>query len=332
MKNFFKNKSILITGGTGSFGKAFVNKILENSNPKKLIIFSRDELKQSEMEIKLYKYKSRLRFFIGDIRDRDRIILASKNVDYLVHSAALKHIHSGEYNPFEVIKTNIIGSQNVIDAVNINKIPKAVFLSTDKAVAPINLYGATKLSAEKLFIASNNYSVNSKFSVVKYGNVFNSRGSVFPVFQEQKKRELLKITDKSMTRFNISLDEGVNLVTFAFRDMIGGETYIPKMKSIRIFDLVNIFKPKKGYKLIGIRPGEKLHEELISNSDSSYKIEFKKYFLVLPSTSDKDSAKNFLQNSNKEKGKILKNNFSYNSLNSADFLTLKDIKSIVNKL
>ena len=176
MKNFFKNKTILITGGTGSFGKAFVNKILENSNPKKLIIFSRDELKQSEMEIKFFKYKSRLRFFIGDIRDRDRIILASKNVDYLVHSAALKHIHSGEYNPFEVIKTNIIGSQNVIDAVNINKIPKAVFLSTDKAVAPINLYGATKLSAEKLFIASNNYAVNSKFSVVKYGNVFNSRG------------------------------------------------------------------------------------------------------------------------------------------------------------
>ena len=332
MKNLFKNKTILITGGTGSFGKAFVNKILENSNPKKLIIFSRDELKQSEMEIKLYKYKSRLRFFIGDIRDRDRIILASKNVDYLVHSAALKHIHSGEYNPFEVIKTNIIGSQNVIDAVNINKIPKAVFLSTDKAVAPINLYGATKLSAEKLFIASNNYAVNSKFSVVKYGNVFNSRGSVFPVFQEQKKRELLKITDKSMTRFNISLDEGVNLVTFAFRDMIGGETYIPKMKSIRIFDLVNIFKPKKGYKLIGIRPGEKLHEELISNSDSSYKIEFKKYFLVLPSTSDKDSAKKFLQNSNKEKGKILKNNFSYNSLDSGDFLNLKDIRSIINKL
>ena len=332
MKNFFKNKTILITGGTGSFGKAFVNKILENSNPKKLIIFSRDELKQSEMEIKLYKYKSRLRFFIGDIRDRDRIILASKNVDYLVHSAALKHIHSGEYNPFEVIKTNIIGSQNVIDAVNINKIPKAVFLSTDKAVAPINLYGATKLSAEKLFIASNNYAVNSKFSVVKYGNVFNSRGSVFPVFQEQKKRELLKITDKNMTRFNISLDEGVNLVTFVFRDMIGGETYIPKMKSIRIFDLVNIFKPKKGYKLIGIRPGEKLHEELISNSDSSYKIEFKNYFLVLPSTADKDSAKKFLQNSNKEKGKILKNNFSYNSLDSGDFLNLKDIKSIINKL
>ena len=192
MKNFFKNKSILITGGTGSFGKAFVNKILENSNPKKLIIFSRDELKQSEMEIKLHKYQPRLRFFIGDIRDRDRIILASKNVDYLVHSAALKHINSGEYNPFEVIKTNIIGTQNVIDAVNINKIHKAIFLSTDKAVAPINLYGATKLSAEKLFIASNNYSVNSKFSVVKYGNVFNSRGSVFPVFQEQKKKRAVK--------------------------------------------------------------------------------------------------------------------------------------------
>ena len=175
MKNFFKNKTILVTGGTGSFGKTFINKILKNSNPKKLIIFSRDELKQSEMENNLHKHKSRLRFFLGDIRDRDRIILASKNVDYLVHSAALKHIKSGEYNPFEVIKTNIIGSQNVIDAVNINKIPKAIFLSTDKAVAPINLYGATKLSAEKLFIASNNYAVDSKFSVVKYRNVFNHR-------------------------------------------------------------------------------------------------------------------------------------------------------------
>lgn len=332
MKNFFKNKTILVTGGTGSFGKTFVNKILENTNPKKLIIFSRDELKQSEMEIKLHKYKSKLRFFIGDIRDRDRIILASKNVDYLVHTAALKHIKSGEYNPFEVIKTNIIGSQNVIDAININKIPKAIFLSTDKAVAPINLYGATKLAAEKLFIASNNYAVNSKFSVVKYGNVFNSRGSVFPIFQEQKKKELLKITDKNMTRFNISLDEGVNLVIFALKDMIGGETYIPKMKSIKIFDLVNILKPKKGYKLIGIRPGEKLHEELISNSDSSYKIEFKKYFLILPSTSSKNKIKNYLKNFNKEKGKILKNNFSYNSLDSAEFLNLKDIKNIINKL
>ena len=230
MKNFFKNKTILVTGGTGSFGKTFINKILKNSNPKKLIIFSRDELKQSEMENNLHKHKSRLRLFLGDIRDRDRIILASKNVDYLVHSAALKHIKSGEYNPFDVIKTNIIGSQNVIDAVNINKIPKAIFLSTDKAVAPINLYGATKLSAEKLFIASNNYAVDSKFSVVKYGNVFNSRGSVFPIFQEQKKKEMLKITDKNMTRFNISLDEGVNLVIFALKDMIGGETYIPKMK------------------------------------------------------------------------------------------------------
>ena len=332
MKDFFKNKTILVTGGTGSFGKTFVNKILENFNPKKIIIFSRDELKQYEMETKLHKHKTRLRFFIGDIRDRDRIILACKNVDYLVHTAALKHISSGEYNPFEVIKTNIIGSQNVIDAVNINKIPKAIFLSTDKAVAPINLYGATKLAAEKLFIASNNYAVNSKFSVVKYGNVFNSRGSVFPIFKEQKKKEVLKITDKNMTRFNISLDEGVSLVIFALKDMIGGETYIPKMKSIKIFYLVNIFKPKKCYKLIGIRPGEKLHEELISKSDSSYKIEFKKYFIILPSTSSKDNIKKFLKNSNKENGKLLKNNFSYNSLDSADFLKLEDIQNIINKL
>ena len=330
--NFFKNKTLLITGGTGSFGKTFVNKMLKSFNPKKLIIFSRDELKQAEMAVRFQKYKKKLRFFIGDIRDRDRLILASKNVDFLIHTAALKHIHSGEYNPFEVIKTNIIGSQNVIDAVNSNKISKTIFLSTDKAVAPINLYGATKLSAEKLFIASNNYVFHSKFSVVKYGNVFNSRGSVFPIFQEQKKNELLKITHKDMTRFNISLDEGVDQVIFALQDMIGGETYIPKMKSLKIIDLVNAFKPKKGYKLIGIRPGEKLHEELISQSDSSQKIEFKKYFVVLPSTMSKNNIKKYLKNYNKEYGKIVKQNFSYNSFETKEFLSVKEIKAIISKL
>ena len=186
-KNFFNNKVFLITGGTGSFGKSFVKRILDEFNPKKIIIYSRDELKQSEMEAALLKHKKKLRFFIGDVRDLKRLILASEHVDFLVHAAALKHVHSGEYNPFEVIKTNIIGTQNVIDAVCYNKIPKSIFLSTDKAVSPINLYGATKLAGEKLFIASNNYSIKSKFSVVKYGNVFNSRGSVFPVFLKQKK-------------------------------------------------------------------------------------------------------------------------------------------------
>ena len=328
----FKNKTILITGGTGSFGKRFAINLLQKASPKKVIIFSRDELKQTEMQNNLIKYKSKLRFFIGDVRDYNRIVLASKNVDYLVHSAALKHINSGEYNPFEVIKTNVIGTQNVIDAINLNKIPKAIFLSTDKAVSPINLYGATKLAAEKLFIASNNYSVSSKFSVVKYGNVFNSRGSVFPIFLYQKKNELLSLTHQEMTRFNITLDEGVNLVLFSFKDMRGGETYIPKMRSMKIIDLVKIFNPKKGFKEIGIRPGEKLHEELISKSDTSQKIVFKKYFVVLPSTSAKSDVKKYLRNSQNEKGKILKDSFSYNSLNAGNFLTRSELKKMIFKL
>ena len=328
----FKNKTILITGGTGSFGKRFAINLLQKASPKKVIIFSRDELKQTEMQNNLIKYKSKLRFFIGDVRDYNRIVLASKNVDYLVHSAALKHINSGEYNPFEVIKTNVIGTQNVIDAINLNKIPKAIFLSTDKAVSPINLYGATKLAAEKLFIASNNYSVSSKFSVVKYGNVFNSRGSVFPIFLYQKKNELLSLTHQEMTRFNITLDEGVNLVLFSFKDMRGGETYIPKMRSMKIIDLVKIFNPKKGFKEIGIRPGEKLHEELISKSDTSQKIVFKKYFVVLPSTSAKSDVKKYLRNSQNEKGKILKDSFSYNSLNAGNFLTRSELKKMISKL
>lgn len=329
-KNYFKNKVFLITGGTGSFGKKFIERILSQFNPKKIIVFSRDELKQTEMALSLKSHEKKLRFFIGDVRDRDRLILACENVDFLIHAAALKHIKSGEYNPFEVIKTNIVGTQNVIDAIRYNKIKKSIFLSTDKAVAPINLYGATKLAAEKLFIASNNYLTESKFSVVKYGNVFNSRGSVFPIFQKQKEEELLKITHKEMTRFNISLDEGVDLVFYSLLDMRGGETYIPKMKTFKILDLVKIFNPKKGYKVIGIRPGEKLHEELISNSDSSEKIEFKKYFLVLPSTFSKDECQKYLRNVNSEKGKLIKKNFSYNSLNTNKFLTHFELKKLVS--
>ena len=226
----------------------------------------------------------------------------------------------------------MIGTQNVVDAVNLNKVPNAIFLSTDKAVAPINLYGATKLAAEKLFLASNNYSLNSKFSVVKYGNVFNSRGSVIPVFINQKKNELLKLTHEEMTRFNITLDEGVDLVLFGLNDMRGGETYIPKMRSMKIIDLLKIFNPKKGYKVIGIRPGEKLHEELISKSDSSQKLEFKTYFVVLPSTLENKYIKNFKKNSKGEIGKLLENNFSYNSLSAGNFLSSTELKKLVAKL
>ena len=233
--NTLNNQKILITGGTGSFGKKFVSYILKNFKPKKLIIFSRDELKQYEMQNQLKKFKRVLRFFIGDVRDLDRLHLAMRDVDLVVHAAALKHVESGEYNPFEVVKTNILGTQNVIDAIVNSNVKKGVFLSTDKAVSPINLYGATKLAAEKIFIAANNYSLK-KYSVVKYGNVFNSRGSVLPFFKKQiRNNEAISITDKKMTRFNISLETGVKFVINSILSMNGGETFIPKMDTIKIF-------------------------------------------------------------------------------------------------
>ena len=327
MKNL-NNQKILVTGGTGSFGKKFISHILKNFKPKKLIIFSRDELKQYEMHNQLKKYMRVLRFFLGDVRDLDRLHLAMKDVDLVVHAAALKHVESGEYNPFEVVKTNILGTQNVIDAIVNSNVKKGVFLSTDKAVSPINLYGATKLAAEKIFIAANNYSLK-KFSVVKYGNVFNSRGSVLPFFKKQiSNNEAISITDKDMTRFNISLESGVKFVISSILKMEGGETFIPKMDTIKIMDLIKVLKPPKGHKEIGIKPGEKIHEELISVSDNSIKIETKKYFIVLPSTIGKNDkiVKNIKK---KHNGKILKDNFSYNSYNAGERLSLSNIQKLI---
>lgn len=325
-----KNKTILITGGTGSFGKKFIDIILKKDKPKKIIIFSRDELKQYHMKAQLKKYNKIIRYFIGDVRELDRLKLAMQNVDVVIHAAALKHVESGEYNPFEVIKTNVTGTQNVVDAVVSSKVDKAIFLSTDKAVSPINLYGASKLAAEKLFIAANNFSTK-KFSVVKYGNVFNSRGSVVPTFIDQKKnKNKLFLTNKEMTRFNISLEEGVNFVMMCINKMIGGETFIPIMDTIKIIDLVKIFNPKYGFVEIGIKPGEKIHEELISISDNSIKINCKTYFIICPSTLFKND-KLIKKYQKINKGVLIKKNFSYNSSYPGRKLSISQIKKLIEK-
>ena len=324
----FVNKTILVTGGTGSFGKKFIEIVLKKFRPKKIIIFSRDELKQYIMKSQYKKYNKLIRYFLGDVRDLDRLKLAMRDVDIVIHAAALKHVESGEYNPFEVIKTNVVGTQNVIDAITGSRVEKSVFLSTDKAVSPINLYGASKLAAEKLFIAANNYS-KKKFSVVKYGNVFNSRGSVVPTFLDQiKEKQKILLTNKKMTRFNISLEQGVNFVIMALQKMTGGETFIPNMDTIEIIDLIKILKPKYGFSEIGIKPGEKIHEELISSSDNSIKIDCQNYFIVCPSTlmiNDK-KIKEYIK---KNKGKIIKENFSYNSGSLKRRLQIPSIKKLI---
>ena len=329
LKNFFKNKIILVTGGTGSFGKRFIKTVLNNFKIKKIIIFSRDELKQSQMAIDFADHKSKLRFFIGDIRDLDRIKLAIKDVDIVVHAAALKQVPTAEYNPFEVIKTNIIGTQNVIDAIVDSKVERAIALSTDKAAAPINLYGSSKLAADKIFIASNNYS-KKKFSVVRYGNVFGSRGSVVPLFLEQAKTGKIFLTDKRMTRFTITLDEGVNFVINCLGKMWGGELFVPKIPSYRIVDVVKAFTTNVKTIKIGIRPGEKLHEEMITSSDSINTIEFRNYFVILPTAIDLLSwkIKDFIKKSDVKPGKFCSENFSYNSQNNHDYVSIKQLQNM----
>ncbi len=280
-------KTILITGGTGSFGKKFVEVLINNHKPKKIIIYSRDELKQHEMQrIFPGNKKTEIRYFIGDVRDLPRLKLAMRNVDILVHAAALKHVPIAEYNPFEAVKTNIIGAQNIIDASLEANVKKVIALSTDKASSPINLYGATKLTSDKLFIAANNYvgKKDIKFSVVRYGNVMASRGSVIPFFIKEAKKGILPITDKNMTRFNITLDKGVNFVIFCLKQMWGGEIFVPKIPSYKIIDLAKAISPKAKFKYVGIRPGEKLHEEMISASDSLNTIEYSKHFVIVPNS------------------------------------------------
>jgi UDP-N-acetylglucosamine 4,6-dehydratase/5-epimerase len=323
IKNFFKNKTLLITGGTGSFGKAFVKYLLKEKAPlKKIIIFSRDELKQFEMN-KIYnekKYKN-IRYFIGDVRDKERLKLAINNVDIVVHAAALKQVPVAEYNPFEFIKTNILGAQNLVECCLGSSVTRVIALSTDKASSPINLYGATKLCSDKIFIASNNIigKQNIKFAVVRYGNVMGSRGSVLDTFFEQSKNRIISITDKNMTRFNINMEEAIDLTIYSLMNLKGGETFVPKIPSFRITDLAKAISKESKIKIIGIRPGEKIHEEMISAHDSSNVYDLGKYYVIIP---------NYLKNEYSLK-KIVKKGFSYNSDNNPEFLSINQLKKII---
>jgi UDP-N-acetylglucosamine 4,6-dehydratase/5-epimerase len=283
----FSNSTILITGGTGSFGHAFLQMTLERYNPKKVIIFSRDEMKQWEMA-KLFGDDHRVRFFIGDVRDRERLYRAFDGVDFVVHAAATKIVPTAEYNPFECIKTNVNGAMNVIDAAIDKGVKRVVALSTDKASSPINLYGASKLASDKLFVAGNAYSSEHAtcFSVVRYGNVMGSRGSVIPFFMSIVGKGVLPITDPRMTRFMISLEQGVELVWHAFEDMIGGEVYVKKIPSMNITNIANVVAPDAMHEIVGMRPGEKLHEQMIGVEDAPYTFEYEKYFKILPGIND----------------------------------------------
>jgi len=332
----FSKKTILITGGTGSFGQAFIAFLLKNYNPKKIIIFSRDEFKQFSLSQKINKFKTntKIRFFIGDVRDLQRLNLAFKGVDYVVHAAALKHIPIAEYNPQECIKTNVVGSENVIFAALEQKVKKVIALSTDKACSPVNLYGATKLAADKLFTAANVFRGSSdftKFSVVRYGNVINSRGSVFSIYDEliKKNSKTLPLTDSKMTRFFISLNDGVKFVAKSFERMREGEIFVPKIPTIKIIDLVKSFKAQP--KIIGIRPGEKIHETLCIKDEANLTIDFKDHYIVVPSTMMQN--KNIYKiNMKKEVGKFVKENFEYNSGNNKEVLNLSKIDKILNNL
>ena len=317
--------TILITGGTGSLGNALTKKILSKyKNIKKIIIFSRDEFKQYNME-KLFSEKkfNCLRYFLGDVRDLSRLEQALKGVDFVIHTAALKQVPAAEYNPFEYIKTNVIGAQNLITASINQGVKKVIALSTDKACSPINLYGATKLCSDKLFISSNNLSGKNGtiFSVVRYGNVFASRGSVIPYFIDlNKKNKPITITDKKMTRFNISLDEGVDAVMWSLKNLKGQEILVPKLQSFKITDLAKAINSKAKFKIIGVRPGEKIHEELISNSDSQLTIDIGKYYLILPNKNLYKKYKNY---------KTLDREFIYRSDLNKDFLSSMELKKLI---
>ena len=303
------NSVILITGGTGSFGHKFVEMTLERYNPKKLIIFSRDEMKQWEMA-KLFIDDPRVRFFIGDVRDRDRLFRAFNKVDYVVHAAATKIVPTAEYNPFECIKTNVNGAMNVIDAAIDNGVKGVVALSTDKASSPINLYGASKLASDKLFVAGNSYATEhgTRFSVVRYGNVMGSRGSVIPFFMSISDKGILPITDTRMTRFMITLEQGVELVWHAFTDMIGGEIYVKKIPSMKVTDIANVIAPNARHDVVGIRPGEKLHEQMIGLEDGPFTFEFEDYYKILPAINGWGEDLARIKN-----GKRVQEGFSYTS-------------------
>jgi len=330
----FNGKSILITGGTGSFGYRYVSTLLKQYNLKRLVIYSRDELKQYEMAIKFQGHEDVMRFFIGDVRDASRLKEATRGVDIIIHAAAIKHVPIAEYNPMECIKTNIYGAENVIQAALHNNVERVMALSTDKAANPINLYGATKLASDKLFIAANNMSGGrTKFSVVRYGNVVGSRGSVVPFFKNliQEGVDSLPVTHKEMTRFWITLQQGVDFVLKCMERMGGGEIFVPKIPSVRIIDLAMAMAPDLSIKFIGIRPGEKLHEVMCPSDDSHLTIEFDDYFVISPGikfySRDFDFSKSLLN----EKGFKVKQGFDYSSGSNKNFLNLSEIIEFNNK-
>lgn len=322
-----ENSTILITGGTGSFGNAFVPMTLSKYNPQKIIIFSRDEMKQWEMA-KQYEGDERVRFFIGDVRDKDRLYRALDGVDYVVHAAATKIVPVAEYNPFECIKTNVNGAMNLIDACIDKEVKGVVALSTDKACSPINLYGATKLTSDKLFVAGNAYSGEhgTRFSVVRYGNVMGSRGSVIPYFMSIRDKGVLPITDERMTRFMISLEQGVELVWHAFSDMVGGEIYVKKIPSMNIIDLAKVVAPECRHEIVGIRPGEKLHEQMIGPEDSYYTFDYENYFKILPNINQWSMSPERIKN-----GRRVDDGFIYSSDNNSEWMSEQDLTDWVER-
>ena len=323
MIDIFKNKRILLTGGTGSFGNEFTKILLDKYNPKSIRIFSRDEKKQLDMKNKFND--DRLRFFIGNVRDKNRLHRSMSAIDIVVHAAALKQVPSCEYNPIEAIKTNINGSINIIDTAIDNKIDRVIFISTDKAVHPVNLYGATKMTAEKLFIQGNSYSgeVRTKFSCIRYGNVIGSRGSVIPLFLKQKKNREITITDSRMIRFWITIEQGIKYVISCIEKMQGGEIFIPKIPSMKIIDIAKAIAPNAEIKTIGIRPGEKIYETLLTEDEARHSLEVDDGFIIMP-----ENPSWYI----KLKGKKLPNDFKYTSINNNKYLTKKDINKIIKEL
>ncbi|MCC2615103.1 UDP-N-acetylglucosamine 4,6-dehydratase (inverting) [Aestuariibacter halophilus] len=326
----FNDKSILITGGTGSFGRRFIANLLKQQKPKKLIVYSRDELKQFEMQQE-FDHPS-MRYFIGDVRDKHRLKAAMRDVDYVIHAAALKQVPAAEYNPNECIKTNIHGAQNVIDAAIETDVRRVIALSTDKAANPVNLYGATKLASDKLFVAANNISgaKGPRFAVVRYGNVVGSRGSVVPFYRNllAEGRKVLPVTHEEMTRFWITLDEGVEFVVKNFQRMQGGEIFVPKIPSIRILDLVEAMSGERNYELIGIRPGEKLHEVMVPEEMAHHSLEFNDHYVITPAIKFFDKTVDYRQNRLGETGSAVADKFEYHSGTNPHFLTVEELRAL----
>jgi len=324
------NKKLLVTGGTGSFGKKFISTVFNKFKPKEVIVFSRDELKQFEMREIFPTDQFPIKYFIGDIRDKERLYRVCHKVDYIIHAAALKQVPTAEFNPFEAVKTNILGAQNIIEASLENKVKRIIALSTDKACSPINLYGATKLTSDKLFAAANHWQGSHKttFSVVRYGNVVGSRGSVIPFFLKKKDERILPITDERMTRFWITLDQGVSFVLDCLDSMHGGELFVPKIPSMNIMDLAKAIAPKAKIEIIGIRPGEKIHEVMISADDSINTLEFKSHYVIQPAHPWWDNVEYIKIKG----GKRVKDDFVYSSENNSDWLTIQDLQKMIKNL